>query len=66
MTWQVRDQRSFRLMAAPVYKGFVARRYGPKAKYSIPRQSQMWWLMTSRGFMKRLERLTTKLDKSPS
>lgn len=43
-------------MAAPVYKGFVAKNYGPKCRFKIPRQSQMWWKMTSRGFVKWLER----------
>ena len=46
----------FRLKADPAYKGFVARRYGPRARYTIPRQSQMWWKMTSRSFVKWLER----------
>jgi hypothetical protein len=48
--------KSFRLMAAPAYKGFIARRYGPHQRYTIPRQSSMWWKMTSRQFVKWLER----------
>lgn len=41
-----------RLMAAPDYKGFVAKNYGPDKRYMIPRQSQMYWKMTSRIFFR--------------
>lgn len=64
MTWQqivcLKDRRTFRFMGAPTYKGFIARKYGPKAKYCIPRQSQMYWKMTSRIFVKWLEASTRK------
>ena len=50
----------FRLMASPAYKGFVARKYGPWR--GIRRQSQMWWKMESRRFVKWLE-LSARRDK---
>lgn len=48
--------RDFRIMSAPVYKGFIALNYGPKRRSTIRRQSQMWWKMESRRFMKWLTR----------
>ena len=59
-TWQPVQRRSFRLKSAPVYKGFVARSYGPRRAHTIPRQSQMYWTMTSRGFVKWLERQSSR------
>jgi hypothetical protein len=53
-------ERAFRLMADPAYKGFVALNYGPKRAVTIRRQSQMWWKMTSRSFVKWLERTNAR------
>lgn len=42
-----------------IWRGFLARRYGPNAKYKIPRMPRLFWHIEGREFFRRY-RLTHK------